>query len=171
MSAPAEKNLYLTGFMGCGKTTVARAFRELYGREIIEMDERIAEEAGMTIPEIFARQGEEAFRAMETSLLDSLQDKKGLVVSCGGGAVLRQENVDRMRQNGCIVCLKASPEVILERVSRNNDRPVLEGKKTLSGIRELMESRRPAYERAASLVIETDGKSAAEICEEILQAL
>lgn len=166
-----RQNLYLTGFMGCGKSTVARAFHALYGMPVVEMDERIEKEAGMPIPEIFRQKGEEAFRQMETELLDSLQSEKGAVVSCGGGVVLRPENVERMKRSGTVIWLKASPEVILERVSRNDNRPVLKGKKTLPDIQALLEERRPAYESAASLVIDTDGKSARAICREILHSL
>lgn len=162
-------NLYLTGFMGCGKSAAARGFMKLYDLPVMEMDRQIEEQEGMSVSEIFAQKGEAYFRARETELLKALCGRQGLAVSCGGGVPLRQENVKLMQKSGLVVWLKASPEVILERVSRDDSRPVLRGRKTLEEISALMEERRPAYEAAASLVVETDGKSIQQICSEILQ--
>ena len=164
-------NLYLTGFMGCGKSTVARGFQALYDRPVLEMDQILSGQEGMSIPEIFRLKGETYFRERETAFLDTMEERSGTVVSCGGGVPLRKENVERMRHTGWIILLQASPEVILERVSRNDSRPLLQGKKTLEDIRALMESRRPAYESAADIVIDTDGKSVQQICREILDQI
>ena len=89
-------------------------------------------------------------------------------VSCGGGVAMREVNVQEMRKSGKVILLTAKPETILERVKENHDRPLLENNKTVEYVSELMEKRRPAYEAAADIVIATDGKSANEICEEII---
>ena len=164
-----EGNLYLIGFMGCGKSAAARGLRDLYHLPVMEMDREIERQEGMSVSEIFDEKGEACFRQLETALLESLRGKKDLAVSCGGGVPLRPENVDIMRRSGRIVWLKAAPETILERVSRDDTRPVLRGRKTLKDISALMEIRRPAYEAAADIVIDTDGKSIPQICREILQ--
>lgn len=160
-------NIYLIGFMGSGKSTISDYLTAHYGMEKIEMDQRIAQNEGMSISEIFETHGEEYFRNLETELLRGLQDKKNVVVSCGGGTPMRECNVTQMKKNGKVVLLTASPETIYERVKDSNDRPLLEGRKNTAFISELMEQRRPRYEAAADLIIQTDGKTCAAICEEL----
>lgn len=160
-----ENNIFLIGFMGTGKSTVATCFARQYGMEIIEMDEMISNRAGMSIPEIFERYGEEHFRNLETEFLRGIRSETNRIVSCGGGVVLRKENVTLMKESGVIVLLTASPEVILERVKNDNGRPLLQGKKNVVAISELMEARRERYEAAADIVISTDQKTTEEICE------
>ncbi len=163
------RHLFLIGFMGTGKSTIATELSARLGRRQLEMDALLVEEAGMPISEVFEKYGETHFRDMETALVRRLCEEtgEGAVVSCGGGAVLREENVAMMKSAGKIVLLTASPETILERVSGNNDRPVLNGHMNVEYIRELMEKRRACYEKAADVVVTTDGKSVAQICEEI----
>lgn len=164
-------NIFLIGFMGSGKTTIAEALSKKFAMEIVEMDRIIAEQAGMSISEIFAVHGEEHFRNLETNLLIELQSKKNVVISCGGGTPMRENNVVEMKKNGKIVLLTAKPETIYERVKDSHDRPLLENNMRVSYIAELMEKRREKYEAAADVVIETDGKSELEICEELVQKL
>ncbi len=164
-------NIYLIGFMGSGKSTISDYLTGHYGMEKIEMDQRIAQNEGMSISEIFETHGEEYFRNLETELLRGLQDKKNVVVSCGGGTPMRECNVTQMKKNGKVVLLTASPETIYERVKDSNDRPLLEGRKNTAFISELMQQRRPRYEAAADLIIQTDGKTCAAICEELIRRL
>lgn len=166
----SKRNIFLIGFMGCGKTTVAETLSRLYGMEMLEMDRTIARKEGISIPEIFSSRGEEYFRGLETGLLRSLKGKDGLVVSCGGGAAMRPENVALMRDSGCICLLTARPETILSRVSGDDGRPLLKGRKTLPEIASMIESRRPAYEAAADFSVATDGRSPEQIAAEILSA-
>lgn len=166
-----RRNIVLIGFMGTGKSSVARYLHELYHLEIAEMDDLIVQQEGMSIPEIFAQKGDEYFRSRETALLQKLQMKKNLVISCGGGAALREENVKLMKQNGHVVLLTAEPETIYTRVGEDTNRPVLNGRRTPEGIRELMEERRPKYEAAADLIIHTDQKEPAQIAAEIVHRL
>lgn len=161
-------SLFLIGFMGAGKSAVSACLHKRYGMELLEMDQEIERREGMKISRIFESRGEEYFRRAETDLLGELQGRSGLVVSCGGGAAMRPENVALMKQAGRIVLLRAKPETILKRVSENDDRPLLRGRKTAEGIRELMDRRSPVYEAACDLAVDTDEKSVDEICREIL---
>ena len=162
------RNIVLIGFMGTGKTTISEQLCKMYGMEIIDMDQVIVEREGRSIPEIFATEAEEYFRTLETNLLIELQSRNNAIISCGGGAAMRERNVVEMKKNGKVVLLTATPETIYERVKDSDDRPVLKGRKNVKGIAELMEVRRPKYEAAADIVIQTDHKTVVEICEEIM---
>lgn len=166
-----DYNIVLIGFMGAGKTTVSDYLSTMFAMKVVEMDQVIAEREGMSIPDIFATYGEEYFRNRETQLLMEMQDYKHVVISCGGGAALRKENVAEMKKNGRVVLLTASPETIYERVKDSTDRPVLNGNKNVGYITELMEKRREKYEAAADVVICTDGKTVLRICEELIARL
>lgn len=163
-----DNNIVLIGFMGCGKSTISKALRRFFSMDVIEMDEVIAEQEGMSIPEIFEIHGEQYFRDAETQLLKDLQNQKNVVISCGGGTAMREVNVVEMKKNGKVVLLTAKPETVLERVKNSHDRPLLENNKNVDFIAELMNKRRAKYEAAADIIIETDGKSSLEICEEII---
>ena len=160
-------NLVLIGFMGTGKSTVAASLSRRYHMEIIEMDEVLARQEGMSIPDIFQVHGEPYFRKLETELLRNLQNCQNKIISCGGGAALREENVKEMKKNGKVVLLTASPKTILSRTSR----PLLKDRKTPESIASLMEQRQAKYLAAADFVISTDNKSVAEICKEIAEKL
>lgn len=166
-----KSNIFLIGFMGCGKSTVASGLQRMYGKKVVEMDQLISERQGMSIPDIFDKYGETYFRDLESKLVEEIQGMENQVVSCGGGVVLREQNVAKMKENGLVVLLTAKTETILERVKYDNNRPVLKGKKTVAGITELMEARREKYEAAADIVIRTDKKSISKICEEVMQKL
>lgn len=165
------KNIFLIGFMGTGKSTVAACLSNDYGMEIIEMDQMIVEREEMSIPNIFAQKGEPYFRDAETNLLIEIQSKENAVVSCGGGVALREKNVEEMKKSGKIVLLNAKPETILERVKDDDNRPLLRGNKNVEFIRNMMEQRRPKYESVADFVIQTDGKTADMICKEIFERI
>ena len=162
------KNVFLIGFMGCGKSTIAGLLSKRLGVAQVEMDKMIVQEQGMPITEIFEKYGEEHFRDIETDLVRRLQAQDGVVVSCGGGAVLREENRRIMKESGVVVWLTAEPATILERVKHSSERPVLNGNMNLEYITGLMEKRRACYETAADFVVRTDRKKREEICEEIL---
>ena len=166
-----KEHIFLIGFMGCGKSTNARYLAKMTDAEQLEMDQKIVKDQGMAITEIFAQFGEPYFRDLETDVIRSLKDLEPMVVSCGGGAVLREENVALMKACGKIVLLTATPEAIYDRVKHSTDRPVLNGNMNVEYIAELMEKRRPKYEAAADLVISTDMKNVREICEEILEKI
>ena len=164
-------NIFLIGFMGTGKTTIANCLSRKLDRKVVEMDQIISERAGMSISDIFKTYGEQHFRDLETGLLVEMQSGMPVIVSCGGGTPMRECNVREMRKSGRIVLLTAKPETILERVKNNHDRPLLENNKNVAYIKELLEQRREKYEAAADLIIETDEKTADQICEEMLSRL
>lgn len=165
------KNIFLIGFMGTGKSTVAAYLSQNYGMDIIEVDQLIEEREEMSIADIFSRYGESYFRDAETRVLLEIQDKDNTIVSCGGGVVLRQENVTAMKQSGQIVLLTADPQTILERVKDDDARPLLQGNKNVAYISELIEKRREKYEQAADIVVHTDDKVVSQICMEILKQI
>ncbi len=169
--AAIDFNLMLIGFMGTGKSTVASKLKQMLQAEQIEMDALIAEEAGMSIPDIFEKFGESHFRDLETEMLRKFKEKRPVIVSCGGGVVLRDENIEIMKGQGKIVLLTATPQTVYERVKDNGDRPVLNGNMNVEYISELMEKRKLRYEMAADIVIATDGKTVDEICNEILESV
>lgn len=166
-----DYNFVLIGFMGAGKTTISNALKRIFAIDVVEMDQIIAEREGMPVSEIFETYGEQYFRDAETNLLVELQGRKNVVISCGGGTPLREENVAEMKKNGKVVLLAATPETIFERVKDSHDRPLIENNKNIPFIARLMEQRRPKYEAAADIVIHTDGKSEYEICEEIISKI
>ena len=163
------KNLFLIGYMGTGKSTVASYLAKQYGFDIVEMDHVIVEREGMSIADIFATHGENYFRDIESKLLEEIQLEENKVVSCGGGVVLKEQNVDVMKKSGNIILLTALPQTILERVKDDEERPLLKGNKTVAFIQDMMDKRRPYYEGAADVMIDTDGKTVADICDEIIK--
>ena len=166
-----NKNVFLIGFMGCGKSTMARLLTEKTNAELMEMDETIEAEAGITINEIFEKYGETHFRDLESQLISRITKKGGMVVSCGGGAILRAENVACMRENGRIVYLSATPETIYERVRYSTNRPLLNGNMNVEYIASLMEKRLPRYVDAADVTISVDGKDRQEVLEELMRII
>lgn len=166
-----NKNIFLIGFMGCGKSTMARLLAKNLSADIVEMDETIEAESKMSINAIFENYGETYFRDLESELIKRITQKGGVIVSCGGGAILRSENVECMKENGQIIYLSASPETIYERVHRSTNRPLLNGNMNVGYISELMQKRLPLYQAAADKTIVVDGKTEGEVLEEILKLL
>ena len=164
-------NIVLIGFMGTGKSAISAHLSRYFDMETVDMDQVIAEREGMSISKIFETYGEEYFRNAETNLLKDLQSRNNVVISCGGGAPLREENVAEMKKNGRVVLLTAKPETIYERVKDSHDRPLLENNKSVEFIEELMLKRKDKYIAVADIIIETDNKSKQEICDELIDAL
>ncbi|HTR44193.1 MAG TPA: shikimate kinase [Thermodesulfovibrionales bacterium] len=161
------KNIVLTGFMGTGKTEVGRELSSLLGWRLVDVDEEIVKAEGMSINEIFSRFGEPRFREIETEAIRRICASRSVIISTGGGAVLRQENMDMLREGGVIVNLSATAGTILRRTSGTAERPLLRVENPLEKIRELLELRRPFYEKA-DITIDTESWTPREIAEEIL---
>lgn len=166
-----DGNIFLVGFMGAGKSTIARALTRELDCPLVEMDERIEQEQGMSINDIFARFGEDRFRDLESRLILDLGQGEPQVVSCGGGVVLKPENVQNMKKSGRIVYLSATPETVYERVKDSDERPILNGHMSVDYIAGLMEKRRMLYEGAADITVVTDDKTRTELCAEIIRRL
>ena len=164
------KNIVLVGFMGTGKTEVGKILSKKLGYALIDADTEIEKKQNMTITEIFRQQGEPAFRDIESEIIKKLAGMKKTVISTGGGAVLRPENISNLKSNGVVVCLSATPETVLQRTSVNNDRPLLQTENPLQKINELLEYRRPYYEKA-DIMIDTENKNPLEIAEEIIRKI
>lgn len=162
--------LFLIGFMGTGKSSVARRIHERTGIELIEMDETIEKKENRSISQIFTEEGESYFRELETNLLRELRirKQKPAVVSCGGGVVLNPENVKIMQTCGKIVLLTAKPETVYRRVGKSKDRPNLKNRRSVQEIESLMEERKSAYQAAANCAIATDHRSVAQISGQII---
>jgi shikimate kinase len=142
--------------MGTGKTVVGKALAEKLGKDFIELDALIERKAGKTIPEIFQQDGEIAFRELEIEATGEVSEKRNAVIACGGGVVLNKINIDRLKQESVIVYLTASPEVIIGRTSSDrNERPLLEATDKASEVRRLLQFRKPFYERAAEITLDT----------------
>ncbi len=162
------KNIYLIGFMGTGKSSLAHYLSKTCSVTSVEMDEMLESSFSMKIPEIFSTYGESCFRDKETSLLRELSHKKNLIVSCGGGIVLREENISLMKESGIIILLTAEPDALYDRIGNDKNRPVLDGHRTPQGIASLIKKRLPMYQAAADFSITTDKKSISQIGNELL---
>ena len=151
-----KTNIALIGFMGTGKTAVGKALAEKLDKKFIELDPLIERKAGKTIPEIFKQDGEIAFRELEIEVTKEVAERKNVVIACGGGVVLNKINIDRLRKESLIVYLTASPKIILERTSNDaEERPLLKVANPTLIIQGLLRFRKPFYERAADIKINT----------------
>lgn len=166
------KNIVLIGFMGCGKSTVGRELQQRLGYPLIDMDSLIEQRAGKPITALFAELGEPAFRDMETQLLEELCDPEAprRILSTGGGVVVRPQNRELLRQLGYVVWLQAPVGTILDRTSRNRDRPLLHTEDPRARIEALLQERMPWYRESAHLALDTRGLDSGEICTGILES-
>lgn len=150
-------NLVLLGFMGTGKSAVGRRVAALAGAPFFEMDAELERRAGKSISRIFSEDGEPAFRDLEARLADEWGKKEGAVISCGGGVVLRAENLRALGANGLLVCLTARPEILLARTAHSKKRPLLAGEDPEQKIRDLLAARAPLY---AKIPVQVDTSDA-----------
>jgi shikimate kinase len=164
----SKPNIILTGFMATGKTTVGKGLAEQLGYAFVDTDELIAERSGQTVAEIFREKGEAAFRRMESEIARELGEKEGLVVSTGGRLMLDPANAAALGRRGRVFCLVATPEEILDRISKDKHvkRPLLEAPNPMHRIVELMQQREEGYGRFRQMV--TSGKTPDEITRELI---
>ncbi len=160
------KNIILTGFMGTGKTAVGKELSRLLNMRLVDVDSEIEESRKMKITDIFKNFGEPFFRDIETEMIRRLADAQNTVISTGGGAVLREENMEALRASGVVFCLYADAETIIARTGDSNDRPLLAVEDPMAKIKELLRVRMPFYEKAG-IMIDTNGKTPLEVAEEI----
>ena len=160
-------NVVLCGMMGVGKTSVGIRIAELTGRRWYDTDVVIADRHGR-ISDIFEFYGEAHFRALETDVVRELAKMDGLVISTGGGLVLKSENNELLKESGKIFFMRAGLDSLLKRVRADENRPLLHAGKTAETLGELLRVRTPVYEHVADYIIDTDNKSIEEVAREIV---
>jgi len=161
-------NLYLVGFMGTGKTTVGRAVAQRLGFACVDSDHEIERLTGKTIPQIFAQDGEPAFRKLEREFVANGHSPTRTVVACGGGLVVQPGMSEELRSRGVVVCLHASLQTVLERAARHSNRPLLQVANPEERVRTLFAEREPIYRRAGTLVL-TDARPLREVVAHVVR--
>jgi len=164
-----DVNLYLVGFMGTGKSTVGRAVAHKLGFNLLDSDHEIERQRGKTIPEIFAAEGEPAFRVMEREFVEHGHPAERTVVSCGGGLVVQPGMLALLKSKGVVVCLHASIETILARTSRHQHRPLLLAENPEERIRMLYTAREPVYKQSGTVIL-TDARPLHDVAAHVMRA-
>jgi shikimate kinase len=167
-----KTNIALIGFMATGKTAVGELLAKKLRKEFVELDNVIAETAGKSIPEVFRQDGEIRFRELEIEAVRDVASKKNTVIACGGGIVLNKINIDRLKKESVIICLTASLPVVLKRSLHDKDnRPLLNVADREKQIKELFDFRRPFYNRAADIIVNTSRLNIKAVVDKIIGTL
>lgn len=161
-------NVVLIGFMGAGKTTVGKALAEKAGMPVIDTDDRVEEDSGMEVSDIFGKYGEPYFRELEKAAVAGVSMLENHIIVTGGGVVLNKENITNLRKNGVIIYLYARPEIIYDRIKDTTNRPLLECPDPLSKIKELLDVRTQFYEDN-DLTIDTSDLTIDEVVDKIIE--
>jgi len=164
-----DVNLYLVGFMGTGKSTVGRAVAQRLGFTLRDSDHEIERQQGKAIAEIFASEGEAAFRGLERRFVESGHPATRVVVSCGGGLVVQPGMLELLQTRGVVICLHASIETILARTARHRHRPLLNVEDPEARVRALYAEREPIYKRAGTVLL-TDARPLSDIVAHVIRA-
>jgi shikimate kinase len=168
MSITLPENIFLVGLMGAGKSTVGRILARRLGKRFVDTDHEIEKRNGVTIPVIFEIEGEDGFRRREQEVLADLAQEKDLVLSTGGGIVLKPENREVLRNHGFVVYLDARPELLAERTKHDRTRPLLNVEDPLTRLRELYAVRDPLYREVAHAIVETGRGAPQQVVQAIL---
>lgn len=166
-----DASIVLTGPMGSGKTSVGHLLARQLGYDFVDLDALIVEQEGSSINEVFARGGEQVFREMETASLATLADRRRIVLSTGGGVVLREENRTLLRMIGRVVNLTASVATLAERLAQADDRPLLQGEESREERLGRILRERERFYADADIRIDTTGKTLEDVAAEILRRL
>lgn len=165
-------HITLVGFMGSGKTTIGKALSKMLAMDQIDVDRVIEDRTKMKISEIFEKFGEPYFREIESKTVQEMSQHKNVIIFCsGGGTILNEGNVECLKRNGVVIWLKASPNVIFNRISTDDSRPLLKDGMSVDRIETLLDPRQALYEAAADISVLTDHKTVEEICLEIVDQL
>lgn len=165
-------NVVLIGYRGTGKSSVGKVLAARLGRPLLSTDAEVVRLAGQTIPAIVEQHGWEYFRDLESKVCQELAGQNGLIIDTGGGAILRSQNVDVLKQTGKLFWLTASVETIAKRIGSDTQRPSLTGTKSfIDEIQDVLQDRLPKYQAAGDYVIETEGRSLSQVADEILTRL
>ncbi len=163
------KPVYFIGFMGAGKTSVSQQLAVTYGLASIDADEYLELREDRIIADIFAEEGEEAFRDIETDVLRDLSKRSPRLIGCGGGVVTkRPENADIMRNSGFVIYLQVSADEASNRIPNTDSRPMF---KNLETARKTIVERIPSYEAAAHVAVQTEGRTVREVADEVASLL
>jgi shikimate kinase len=170
MSTSADRHIVLVGMMGSGKTTVGRVLAARLKRDLLDTDALIEQREGRSVRDIFARDGEDAFRSIEMHVLaDALARPESAVIATGGGIVLRPENCSALHSSGArVVWLRADPAVLVERVKGGVHRPLLDDDPELT-LRRMHEQREALYREVADLIVAVDGRTVSDVAEAVLR--
>ncbi len=164
-------NIVLTGYMGSGKTAVGKYLAEICGLHFADTDAIIEEKCGMSVTKIFEASGEEYFRGIEASVIKNVAEADSMVISTGGGVVLRTENIAKLRENGVIVNLEPTEDIIRLRLSDDDGtRPLIKGS-SMEEIIKRFKTRKPYYDNCDVKICVTEDKGIAETAREIIKAL
>lgn len=166
-----DRPIFLIGFMGAGKSTIGRLLADRLGRAFVDLDERIAGDAGATIPELFATEGEAGFRRREAALLAEVVKEGAQVVAPGGGAPCHGDNLERMLAAGVVVHLSAAVDEILTRVGEGESRPLLARARDRRAEVERLLAARVAHYRRAHLTVDTSGLRPSQVLARLLEEL
>lgn len=167
-----RSNVALIGFMGAGKSAVGRALASRKNRTFVETDSLVEQRAGMSIGDIFSRFGEEWFRELESEIISRVTQMTDAVISCGGGAVLREQNVAALKESSIVVFLDVAPETVLQRIgSGSRIRPLLDEPDRESRVRQLIVIRQPLYLSSADIVVQTDAISIEQVVRRVEEEL
>lgn len=164
-----NRNIYLVGLMGAGKTTVGRMLAKRLSRPFLDSDHEIVERTGVPIPTIFEIEGEEGFRRRESQTVQDLTATDGLVLATGGGVVINPENRRRLHETGWVVYLNVPPRLLYERTRHDRNRPLLHVDDPLARLEELHATRDPLYREAAHIVVDGSHLVAAGIVQHLLR--
>jgi len=168
-----KRNLYLIGPMGTGKTAVGKHLGRLLGVPFVDSDAEIERAAGVDIPYIFDEEGEDGFRKREHQALVDLCAREPIVLATGGGAILRPENRQLLKESGVVVFLQTSVQQQLQRVGSGRGRPLLKGGRDglQAKLEQLRETRDPLYRETADVIISTDGRRVPRVADLVLREL
>lgn len=164
-------NIVLCGFMGSGKTTIGRLLKEKLKMPLVDIDEMIESDTGLTISQIFEKFGEDGFRKIECDTVKKASEMKNTIISTGGGSVLNPDNVTTLKSTGKIFFLDVTPETVLKRLDGNTTRPLLQRPDKEKAVRELLNARRDKYIFAADYVVKSANESPMIAAKEIIANL
>ena len=166
-----NQNIFLIGLMGAGKTTIGRQIANELSLDFFDSDHEIENRTGVTVTHIFDIEGETGFRKRETAMLDELTQKKGIVLATGGGAILKPENRQFLMSRGTTIYLFANIDTLMERTSKDRNRPLLQTENPRGKLEELLTLRDPLYRETADIIIDTGKDSIRLAIKEILEKL